>query len=131
MYTTDPIADMLTRIRNASMVRKARLLVPHSKLKLAIARILQQEGYIANVEKQDENGRPMISIDLKYAHGGPVIRGIRRISKPGRRVYNSYDQLPVWTPELGISILSTSSGIMSHREAKKRKVGGEVLCEIY
>lgn len=132
MYTTDPIADMLTRIRNANMVRQARITMPHSKLKLAIAQLLSKEGYVGKVEEtKDELGRPLLSIGLKYARGEAVIRGIKRISKPGHRVYQGYDELPVWTPELGIAILSTSKGIMTHREAKRQKIGGEVVCEIY
>ncbi|MFA6909097.1 MAG: 30S ribosomal protein S8 [Patescibacteria group bacterium] len=131
MLTTDPIADMITRIRNANMVHKDELLIPHSKMKLAIARILEREGYVKAVEEKKDNKQTWIHVSLKYVKGEPVIRGLRRISTPGRRVYNGYQHIPVSTPELGMAIVSTSQGIMTSREARKKKIGGEILCEIY
>jgi small subunit ribosomal protein S8 len=127
---TDPIADMLTRIRNALAVKKAEVVLPYSKIKLAIAEILKQSGYVADYEKTDDNYGE-IKISLKYQDGKPAINILKRISKPGRRVYASKDELPVVLNNLGIAIMSTSQGIMTNVEAKKRKVGGEVLCEIY
>ncbi len=122
---------MITRIRNASLVRKDQAIIPFSKLKLAIAKILEKEGYLSGIEEKNTEHGNVLALGLKYVKGEPVIRGVKRISKPGRRVYNGYQDLPMWTPELGVAILSTSQGIMTHREAKKKKVGGEIICEIY
>lgn len=127
---TDPVSDMLTRIRNAALARHERTLVPASKLKRNIAEILKKEGYIADV--RDEGDERNLTIVLKYGRDrGSVIDGIRRISRPGRRVYVSYDRIPRVLSGLGISILSTSRGIMSDREARRQKVGGELLCEVW
>lgn len=131
MLTTDPIADMITRIRNANLVRKSEVWIPHSKMKLAIAQTLEREGFIKSFDEQKKDEFKWIRVTLKYVGGEPVIRGLIRISKPGRRVYNGYQEVPMQTPRLGITILSTSKGIMTQREAKKQKVGGEILCEIY
>ncbi|MFH1187535.1 MAG: 30S ribosomal protein S8 [bacterium] len=128
---TDPIADMLTRLRNALAVKKAEVIVPHSKIKLAIAEILKKNGYIVDYEKTDDNYGE-IKIILKYRESGkPAITFLKRISKPGRRVYAPKDELPVVLNSLGIAIISTSQGIMTNKSAKKAGVGGEVLCEIY
>lgn len=128
---TDPIADMLTRLRNALAVKKAEVIVPHSKIKLAIADILKKNGYIVDYEKTDDNYGE-IKIILKYRETGkPAITFLKRISKPGRRVYAQKDELPVVLNSLGIAIISTSQGIMTNKSAKKTGVGGEVLCEIY
>lgn len=123
---TDPIADMLTRIRNAVAVKKADVMVPFSNLKQSIADILVKEGFITGAEKAENNLR----LVLKYKKGDPVIRTISRVSKPGRRVYYSYKELPRMLPTLGVMIISTSRGLMTHTEAKQSKVGGELLCEI-
>jgi small subunit ribosomal protein S8 len=136
---TDPIADMLTRIRNAVQARHARVDVPASTLKAEIARILQDEGYIQGfktIEEQSPKGGPSpqkaIRIFLKYGpHGERVISGIERISRPGRRVYFSRDEVPPVLGGLGTSILTTSRGVMTGREAVKTGVGGEVLCNIW
>lgn len=127
---TDPVSDMLTRIRNAALARHERTLVPASKLKRSIAQILKSEGYIADV--RDEGDERTITIVLKYGRDRTsVIDGIRRISRPGRRVYVSHDSIPRVLSGLGISILSTSRGVMSDREARRQKVGGELLCEVW
>ena len=128
---TDPIADMLTRIRNAIAVRKQQVVIPFSKIKFEIAQILKKEGYIEKLEKKQDNFT-QIRIGLKYSKdNGLVIQSLKRISKPGRRVYTGKDELPRVLNDLGIAIISTSQGLMTNREAKKRGIGGEVLCEIY
>lgn len=127
---TDPIADMLTRIRNASLVRKQELTMPFSNLKLAIAKILKEQGYISSFDKTDV-GYGELKIALRYENGESAIRNIRRVSKPGHRVYKSYADLPKVLSDQGIALVSTSSGVMTNKEARKRKLGGEVLCEVY
>ncbi len=133
---TDPIADMLTRIRNALAARKPEVILPFSKMKLGIAEILQKEGLIkkvALVERGQENSNfDQIRIVLKYlGPKEPAIKSLKRISKSGRRVYASKDELPVVLNNLGIAIISTSKGLMTNKEAKKAGLGGEVLCEVY
>jgi small subunit ribosomal protein S8 len=129
---TDPIADMLTRIKNALMARHKTVVVPGSKLKLEIARILKEEGYIEDYRVIEEKPQIKIEIVLKYDEKKrPVIAGIRRVSKPGRRIYRGYKELPKVLNGLGIAIISTSQGIMTDHEARKRRVGGEVICEIW
>ena len=133
---TDPVADMLTRIRNASLARHEITLVPASKLKKHIAEILKLEGYIEDVRDAEEaaNGGPVkqIAVVLKYGRDRKgAIDGIKRVSRPGRRVYVSHDSIPRVLSGLGISILSTSRGVMSDREARRQKVGGELLCEVW
>lgn len=127
---TDPIADMLTRLRNALAVKKAEVIIPCSKIKLAIADILKKNGYIVDYEKTDDNYGE-IKVVLKYRDGKPAITFLKRISKPGRRVYVPKDEIPVVLNSLGIAIISTSQGVMTNKSAKKAGVGGEVLCEIY
>ncbi|HUT22368.1 MAG TPA: 30S ribosomal protein S8 [Candidatus Bipolaricaulota bacterium] len=127
---TDPIADMLTRIRNASAVKKLEVVIPFSKIKQSIADILVEEGFIEEVKKKEEIF-PELILKLKYNNNKSVIRHIQRISKSGRRVYAGKDKLPIVLNNLGIAILSTSKGIMTNRKAKKSGVGGEVICEIY
>lgn len=127
---TDPIADMLTRIRNASMARKPEVRLPYSNLKFAIAKILAQEGYVASFEKIAD-AKPEIRIGLKYLGREPAVRTITRVSKPGRRVYSQYETLPRVLSDHGIAIVSTSQGIMTNKEARKRRLGGEVLCEVF
>ena len=133
---TDPIADMLTRIRNASKVRKPEVFIPFSKIKLEVVKILKKQGYIAGYAeiKPDETDNKFggIKVELKYTKDRkPAITSIKRVSKPGQRIYASKDELPKVLNNLGIAILSTSAGIMTNREAKKAGLGGEIICEIY
>ncbi|MBO8143220.1 MAG: 30S ribosomal protein S8 [Thermodesulfobacterium sp.] len=129
---TDPIADMLIRIKNALMARHKSVIVPASKIKLEIARILKEEGYIEDYEYIKEEPQPKIKINLKYDENKrPVIAGVKRVSKPGRRIYRGYRDLPKVLNGFGIAIISTSQGIMTDHEARKRKIGGEILCEIW
>lgn len=127
---TDPIADMLTRIRNASAAKKAEVVVPFSKVKWAIANILLQDGFIKNAEKV-EDGQGNIKIGLKYIDQKPAVVSLKRVSTPGRRVYVDKDNILSVRNGLGIAIISTSQGIMNNKEAKKRKIGGELICEVY
>jgi len=127
---TDPISDMLTRIRNASLVKKTEVRLPYSKMKLAIAKILAQEGYIASVEKTG-TGYGELRLTLKYDDGGALIHSVKRLSKPGHRYYAGYGELPRVLSDQGIAIISTSQGIMTNKEARKRRLGGEVLCEVF
>jgi small subunit ribosomal protein S8 len=127
---TDPVSDMLTRIRNAAMARHERTLVPASQLKKHIAEILKSEGFIADV-RQEEDPRSL-TIVLKYGRDRTsAIDGIRRISRPGRRVYVRHDRIPRVLSGMGVAILSTSRGVMSDKEARRQKVGGELLCEVW
>jgi len=129
---TDPIADMLTRIRNGLLARHKSVEVPASKLKLEIARILKEEGYIEDYEFVQEGPQGKIVLALKYDENRrPAIAGLKRISKPGRRVYAGVKKLPWVMGGLGIAIISTSQGIMTDHEARRRGVGGEILCEIW
>lgn len=131
---TDPIADMLTRIRNAAKIRKAEVFIPFSKMKLEIAKILKREGFISDFEeikKDDEHKFGGLNLVLKYEDGVSVITGIKKISKPGRRVYAVKEKLPIVVNDYGIAIISTSAGIMTNRQAKKAGLGGEIICEIY
>jgi len=127
---TDPISDMLTRIRNAQMVGKVSVRIPLSRIKSAIAQVLKDEGYVEGFESVDNGGKPELEISLKYYQGRPVIERIRRVSRPGRRVYTSADEIPTVIGGLGISIVSTSQGVMTDRAARKAGVGGEVLCMV-
>src|SRR3954466_13646612 len=129
---TDPIADMLTRIRNAALARHDRTEMPASRLKAAVAEILKSEGFIADVRPSEGDGPRKLTIVLKYGRDRTsAIDGIRRVSRPGRRVYVPHDQIPRVYSGLGISILSTSHGLMSDREARRLKLGGELLCEVW
>ncbi len=127
---TDPISDMLTRIRNAQAVKKTDVVLSYSKMKEAIANILSKEGYIAGVETQGEDHAPSLRLKLKYDHNRPVIKTIKRVSTPGRRVYAGAGELPRVMSDLGIAIISTSNGLMTNKEARSRKLGGEVICEV-
>lgn len=127
---TDPIADLLTRIRNAHHAEKIALTLPGSKIKTAIAQVLLDEGYIEGFEAGQAEGKPSLTITLKYYEGAPVIDHIERISKPGLRVYKSAEELPQVNGGLGIAIVSTSKGIMTDRAARSAGVGGEVLCAV-
>ena len=132
---TDPIADMLTRIRNALAVKKPEVILPFSKIKFGIAEILAKEGFIKKVEKIEEgknNNFDQMRIVLKYlGPKEPAITSLKRISKPGRRVYVTTDKLPRILNDLGIAIISTSQGLMTNKQAKKSGLGGEVICTIY
>ena len=128
MNMTDPIADMLTRIRNAQMTEKATVVMPSSKVKIAIAKVLKDEGYIDGFHVAGEEVKPMLEIVLKYYAGRAVIEKIERISTPGLRVYKSKDDIPKVMNGLGIAIVSTSHGVMTDRKARATGVGGEVLC---
>lgn len=132
MMTTDPIADMLTRIRNANKERHATVEVPSSKMKLAMAQILLDEGFIKGFE-QVESDIPggMIKIDLKYADQQRVITGLKRISRPGLRVYSKSDELPSVLGGLGIAMISTSKGVLTDKQARQQGIGGEVICYIW
>lgn len=127
---TDPIADMLTRIRNAQMTKKRDLALPFSNIKFELAKILEKEGFIRKVTKVN-NKFDQLEIELKYKDNRPVIQNLKRISKPSRRVYATHDKIPMVLNGLGVSIISTSKGLMTSMEARKNKIGGEVLCEIY
>ncbi|MFZ8833186.1 MAG: 30S ribosomal protein S8 [Candidatus Caldipriscus sp.] len=129
---TDPIGDMLTRIRNAVMVKKKEVVVePASKLKMAILDVLKREGYIEGYKIEGEGVKKKIIVYLKYYQGKPVIQVIERVSKPGRRIYVGVDEIPKVYNGLGIAILSTSKGVLSDREAKKLRVGGELICKVF
>ncbi|MBW2458470.1 MAG: 30S ribosomal protein S8 [Deltaproteobacteria bacterium] len=130
----DPISDMLARIRNAIGARHERTIVPTSRLKMRLAEILKQEGYVSDVRETEtgDDGFKRFEIVLKYGRGQKsAIDGLRRISKPGRRVYVHHDSIPYVVSGLGVSILSTSSGVMTDGEARRRRVGGEILCEVW
>jgi len=131
MTVTDPIADMLTRIRNAIMACHDDVLVPASRVKLSIAKILKEEGFINGYEILKGKPQPMVKIQLKYADGQPAILGLERVSKPGLRVYVDRREIPRVYGGLGIAILSTSEGIIISQEAWRRRLGGEVLCYIW
>lgn len=130
MSMSDPIADMLTRIRNGQMIDKESVRMPSSKLKKAIAEVLLDEGYIDGFQVHEKGGLPEIEIALKYYAGNPVIEKIERVSKPGLRIYKGRDQLPKVMNGLGVAILSTSQGVMTDRKARSLGVGGEVLCVV-
>lgn len=132
MSMTDPLGDMLTRIRNGQMARKGVIKCPASKVRGWVLDVLAREGYIRNYERQDEDPvKPAFFIELKYVDGQPAIREISRVSTPGRRVYSSIKDLPKVYNGLGISILSTPRGVMSDAEARAANVGGEVLCNVF
>lgn len=132
MPVTDPISDMLTRIRNGLIVRKAFVLVPSSSIKVAIAQILLEEGYIQGYEVTKERPQPNIRIWLKYDDKRrPIVTGLKRVSKPGRRVYKGKRDLPWVLSGLGVAIVSTPKGVMTGRKARRQGVGGEVLCYVW
>ncbi|QPT39176.1 30S ribosomal protein S8 [Oligella ureolytica] len=130
MSMSDPIADMLTRIRNAQMVEKVSVSMPSSKLKVAIATVLKDEGYIDNFEVKGEKTKPELEIALRYYAGRPVIERIERVSRPGLRVYKASNDIPQVMNGLGVTIVSTSRGVMTDRKARSEGVGGEVLCYV-
>jgi len=127
---TDPIADMLTRIRNGQRAGKVSVSMPSSKLKQSIAGVLKDEGYVADFQVEEAAGKPTMSVELKYYEGQPVIDVLKRISRPGLRIYKASDELPKVQGGLGIAIVSTSKGVMSDRAARAAGEGGEVLCYV-
>jgi len=127
---TDPIADMLTRIRNGQRAGKIAVSMPASKLKQSIAQVLKDEGYIGDFKLSGEADKPMMSVDLKYYEGGPVIASVKRVSRPGLRIYKANGELPTVQGGLGVAIVSTSKGVMSDRAARAAGEGGEVLCYV-
>ncbi|MCC6456886.1 MAG: 30S ribosomal protein S8 [Caldilineaceae bacterium] len=130
--STDPIADMLTRIRNASMVNHRQVALPASKIKVAIAQILKAEGFISDFAVTDEKPQPNLVMRLKYTgRGDAVITGVDRVSKPGKRVYTNHRDIPWVRAGLGITIVSTPKGLMTGREARKAKLGGEIICNVW
>ena len=131
MPVTDPIADFLTRIRNAARAKKVRVQIPSSKLKVSLAEILKTHGYIIDYEVLDDNKQKKINMVLKYKNGIPAISGLKRISKPGLRVYKSADQLPRVLNGLGTAVISTPKGLLSEKEARKQLIGGEIVCYIW
>ncbi|PYY01700.1 MAG: 30S ribosomal protein S8 [Acidobacteria bacterium] len=132
MSLTDPVADLLTRIRNAVSARQQKLDVPASKLKMEIARILKEEGYISNFKATEENGRKVLRVYLKYSsNNDAAITNLARISRPGCRVYVGHEEIPRVLGGLGINILTTPKGVMTGRQARKSGIGGEILCEVW
>lgn len=131
MPVTDQIADYLTRIRNAGSAGHKSVLIPSSKLKVATSEILKEQGFINDFELINEKGRAYIKISLRYFNREPAIREVKRISKPGRRIYVSADNLPRVRNGLGVAIISTSKGVMTEKQAKKFNVGGEVICSVW
>jgi small subunit ribosomal protein S8 len=127
---TDPIADMLTRIRNAQQANKVDVKMPSSKVKISIAKVLEDEGYISSYNVSDVEGKSILTVTLKYFEGKPVIAEINRVSRPGLRVYKSADELPRVVGGLGVAIVSTSKGVMADRKARALGQGGEVLCAV-
>lgn len=130
MSMTDPIADMLTRIRNAHGANKVRVSMPSSKLKAAVAEVLKNEGYIKDYRVGGDERKPELSVELKYFEGRPVIEHLQRVSTPGRRIYRGHGALPKVLGGLGVSIVSTSRGVMSDRAAREQGIGGEIICEV-
>jgi small subunit ribosomal protein S8 len=132
MNVTDPVSDLLTRLRNAISARHEKADVPSSRFKVELARILKDEGYIKNFKVMDDRGGSLLRLYLKYDEtGNPVIHGLSRSSKPGRRLYKGKDELPEVLGGLGVAIVSTSQGLLSGNDAKKRGVGGEVVCTVW
>lgn len=130
MSMSDPIADMLTRIRNGQMAGHANVVMPSSKVKAAIAKVLEAEGYISAFSINENEGKTELSVDLKYFDGKPVIEMVKRVSRPGLRVYKNKDELPKVIGGLGTAVISTSKGIMTDRDARQAGIGGEVVCYV-
>ncbi len=131
MSMTDPIADMLTRIRNGYQARHEKVEMPWSRIKEEIARILQEEGYINGYKVHREGAKAVLRVRLRYVDKGPVLRGIERVSKPGRRIYSGHRELPKVRNGFGIAIISTSKGLLTDEAARRERVGGEVLCAVW
>ena len=131
MQVTDPIADFLTRIRNASRAQKVRVKIPASIMKVGLAEILKKSGYIYDFKVDEDDKQNEITVLLKYADGNPAIHGLKRISKPGLRIYAKSDELPRVLNGLGTAVISTSNGLLTEKEARKQTTGGEVICYIW
>lgn len=131
MSMSDPIADFLTRIRNAQMARLPKVICPSSKIKVALSKVLQSEGFITGYSVDQNEGKPEISVDLKYFQGKPVIEEIHRISRPGLRNYRGQAEIPKIRAGLGVAILSTNKGLMTDKQAKAAGIGGELLCTVF
>ena len=131
MSMQDPIADMLARIRNAQMAAKTAVTMPSSKIKVAIAKVLQQEGYVEAIDVNDVEGKSELSIGLKYFNGKPVIEEIHRESRPGLRSYSGKDDLPKVRGGLGVAIVSTNKGVMTDKSARQAGIGGEIICTVF
>ncbi len=128
---TDPIADMLTRLRNAVAVKKSEVVLPFSSVKFSIAKLLEAEHYIKKAEKIEITARPHIRVELKYENGRPALNHLKRISKPGQKIYVNKENVPRVLNGFGLAIVSTSKGIMSSKQARQDKIGGELMCEIW
>ena len=131
MSMSDPIADFLTRIRNAQMAKLPTVSCPSSKIKVAISKVLEDEGYITSYSTNEDDGKPVLSVNLKYLQGKPVIEEIKRGSRPGLRDYKRADNLPKYRAGLAITILSTNKGLMTDKQAEAAGIGGEVLCTVF
>lgn len=131
MSMSDPIADMLTRIRNALAAGKAEVSMPSSTMKVAVANVMKQEGYVDDVKVEKEGNKPTLTVKLRYYQGKPVIEMLQRVSRPGLRQYKGKTDLPKVMGGLGVAIVSTSKGVMTEREAAKNGVGGEVICHVF
>ncbi len=131
MSLSDPIGDMIARIKNASLRNYKKVQIPSSKFKMKIADVLKSEGYIIDCKVISDEGKDNILIDLKYNSGNPVINSIQRVSKPGRRIFSSAESLPKVSNGLGIAIISTPKGVMTDQEARKNQVGGEIICKVF
>ena len=129
MSMQDTMADMITRIRNAQMARKAKVEMPASKMKAAVAKVLQEEGYVEGFEVT-EGSKPTLTVELRYFEGQPVIESIKRVSSPGLRIYKQANEIPKVKDGLGVMVISTSKGIMTDRAARKANIGGELICEV-
>ena len=131
MSLSDPIGDMLARIKNAQMRNHKKVALPSSKFKTKIADVLKSEGFIIDYNVENKSGKPNLTINLKYNSGNPVINTIERVSKPGRRIFSSAESLPKINNGLGIAIISTPKGVMTDIDARKQKVGGEIICKVF
>ena len=131
MSLNDPIGDMLARIKNSLLRNHKNVELPSSKFKVKIAEVLKNEGYIINYEVLPEEKKPKLKIELKYNYGSPVISSIQRVSKPGRRIFSSAESLPKINNGLGIAIVSTPKGVMTDIDARKQKIGGEIICKVF
>jgi len=131
MSFSDPIGDMIARIKNSQMRNLKKVKLPSSKFKIKIAEVLKNEGYIIDFQILNKDSKPDLQIDLKYNSGNPVISSIERVSKPGRRIFSSAESLPKINNGLGIAIVSTPKGVMSDIDARKNKIGGEIICKVF
>ena len=131
MSLSDPIGDMIARIKNASLRNYKKVLIPSSKFKTKIADVLKNEGYIIDYKIENNDGKDSLMINLKYNSGNPVINSIQRVSKPGRRIFSSANSLPKINNGLGIAIVSTPQGVMTDVDARKKKLGGEIICKVF